>query len=310
MEIVRPPRLQSGDRVRFVSPASTPSVDGVEAGTRTLEALGFKVEMGAHVFDQLGYMAGRDEDRLADFNDAIRDPGVRAIFATCGGKGAYRIAGSLDFSAMSHDPKLVVGFSEITILHMALLRHCRLTAVHGACWDAATFGVGAASSFQRAVLTDELIVIEQRDDEPTANITSAGKVRGRMIGGNQDSMSTASGWALPSFQGSILLIEAVNLRLGHIDRQLTMLENAGHFAGIVGIAVGQYTNCGGDPTDRVNQAGWNEIDVLRDRLRRYNVAILGGLPIGHGIDPRAVPIGPMAVMDANAGTLTVEPAVR
>lgn len=100
-----------------------------------LENLGLRVELGRHVFDKAGYLAGRDVDRLADLNGALNDPAVRAVIATRGGKGAYRIADSLDFSAMRADPKLLIGFSEVTILHLALWHHASVPGIHGACWD-------------------------------------------------------------------------------------------------------------------------------------------------------------------------------
>jgi muramoyltetrapeptide carboxypeptidase LdcA involved in peptidoglycan recycling len=115
------PRLLPGDRVRIVSPASIPDRDQVGYGADLLRSWGLRVEMGLHVFDSHGhFLAGRDEDRLADINDALRDPGVRAIFSTRGGKGSYRIAHALDFAAAARDPKPLIGFSDITILHLAL----------------------------------------------------------------------------------------------------------------------------------------------------------------------------------------------
>src|ERR1043165_987553 len=126
------PRLQPGDRVRLVSPASTPDRESVAHGVRMLESWGLRVEIGVHVFDRMGhFLAGRDEDRLADINDALRDPGVRAIFTTRGGKGSYRIAHALDFDAARRDPKPCIGFSDITILHLALWHHCRIPGFHG-----------------------------------------------------------------------------------------------------------------------------------------------------------------------------------
>jgi muramoyltetrapeptide carboxypeptidase len=119
-------------------------------------------------------------------------------------------------------------------------------------------------------------------------------------------VAISAGWALPRLEGAILLLEAFNLRLGHIDCQLTMLANAGHLDGLVGVALGQYTDCG---ADSATEGDWTELDVLRDQLSRLGVPILGGLPIGHGDRPHAVPIGTMATLDANAGTLTVAPAV-
>lgn len=302
-----PPRLCEGDRVRLVSPASTPTREGVAEVVATLSELGLRPEVGDHVFDKLGYLAGRDEDRLADLNDAFGDPGIRAVITTRGGKGAYRIAAGIDFEAVRRDPKLLVGFSEITILHLKLLKECGLVGLHGACWLDELHGVGTEESFANAVFTTDQIEIETTSSESTSVLTTSGQARGRLIGGNQDMVAISSGWAQPSLDGAILMLEAVNLRLGHIDRQLTMLINSGALDAIVGVAVGQYSDCGPDLT---TQGDWDEIDVLRDRLSVLNVPILGGLPLGHGKNPRAVPIGTSATLDVDAGVLLVDAAVR
>lgn len=306
MIAVKPPKLQPGDRVRLVSPASTPSVDALAETVNTLSELGLVVEVGTHASDRIGYLAGRDEDRLADVNDALRDPNVRAVIATRGGKGAYRIAAGLDVAAVRRDPKLLVGFSEITVLHLFLFQQCGLAAVHGAAWSAAVHGQATADSFRDAVFDTEPVAITSDQHEPTMALTTSGAATGTLIGGNQDLVAIASGWALPTLRGAILLLEAYNLRLGHIDRQLTMLMNSGALDGIAGVAVGQYTDCG---SDAQTQGDWTEIDVLRDRLSLLGVPILGGLPIGHGKQPRAVPLGTTATLDADRGTLVVESAV-
>ncbi|QYG95480.1 LD-carboxypeptidase [Iamia sp. SCSIO 61187] len=277
----------------------------VERAHHYLASLGLDVEIAPHVFDTWGYLAGSDEDRLADLNAALRDPRVRAIIATRGGKGAYRIAGGLDVAAARDDPKLLIGFSEITVLHLALLRGCGLASVHGAPWPPHQHGHQSSASFEAAVLTASAIRIDADPDEPTATLTTTGAVTGRLIGGNQDSLATAAGWALPNLRGAILLLEGENQRLGHIDRQLTMLMNAGHLRGIRGVAIGQYTNCHPDASTR---GSWTVLDVLRDRMGLLDVPVLGGLRIGHGPHPLAVPIGTVATMDADAGTLTVESA--
>lgn len=301
-----PPKLKPGDKVRFVSPASTPDKQAVMRSVEMLASLGLNAEVAPHVFDEYGYLAGKDKDRLSDINDALRDPSVKAIFATRGGKGAYRIADGLDFEAAKNNPKLLLGFSEITILHMALLKNCGLAGLHGACWDAETFGNATADSFKQAIFTTEPVTIKANPNEPTIQLTTSGQVTGRLIGGNQDSIATGAGWALPSFDGAILLLEAVNMRLGHIDRQLTMLMNAGHLRGIKGIVIGQYTDC--EPVS-TTPGSWTTLDVLRERLSKLNVPILGGLPIGHGKYPIAVPIGTMAKLDADAQVLEVAAGV-
>jgi muramoyltetrapeptide carboxypeptidase len=300
-----PLQLQSGDRVRFVSPSSTPEKEGVHRCSQIIESWGLQVELGKHVFRELGYLAGSDEERLGDINDALRDPGVRAIFATTGGKGAYRIADQLDFDAASRNPKIIVGFSDITVLHLSLWRHCQLVGIHGplVSWSPEYVGPQSIESLRKAVMTTEPVVLRSDPNEPTAALTTAGTVTGRLIGGNLDTLSISAGWALPNLSGAILLIEAVAMGLGHVDRQLTMLLNAGHLNGVKGIAVGRFT-------DFHAHGAWTIIDVLRDRLARLNVPILGGLPIGHDKHPQTTPLGTVATLDAETGTLTVMPGVR
>ncbi|MFF1294750.1 MULTISPECIES: LD-carboxypeptidase [unclassified Streptomyces] len=126
-------------------------------GCRTAHLVGLRVELGEHVFDQWGYMAGRDEDRVFDLNAAFRDPGVRAVIAARGGKGAYRIVDDLDTDALRRDPKPVVGFSDITHLHLAVWSRCRLAGLHGPFAKSRDTYTGPASaeSLRRALMTTD-----------------------------------------------------------------------------------------------------------------------------------------------------------
>lgn len=308
---VLPPKLKAGDRVRLVSPASTPTREGVAQCVAIFEGWELKPEVAPHAFDEYGYLAGTDEDRLADLNDALRDPGIRAIFATRGGKGAYCIADDLDFDAMSGNPKLYVGFSENTAIELALYKYCHLASIHGGIvsWNVGTQGRENTEKLRRMLMSTEPVSIAARDNEPTAALTTRGTATGVLMGGNQDMVATLAGWALPSLRGAILLLEDVDKRLGFIDRQLTMVQNAGHLDGIVGVAVGQYHLCGRGDSDTFT-GDWSAVDILRDRLHRLNVPILGGLPLGHGENAESVPLGTMATLDADQGTLTVQTAVR
>lgn len=307
--VVLPSKLMPGDRVRLVSPASTPSQEGVAECVKILKSWGLRPEIGQHAFDEYGYLAGTDEDRLDDLNDALRDPGVRAIFATRGGKGAYRIADGIDFAAARKNPKLLVGFSEITILQVALWKHCHISSIHGGIvsWNVGDMHANLIEKLRTTLMTTQNIEVRTNKNEPTAQLTTHGKANGFLMGGNQDMLAAAAGWALPSFENAILLLEDVDKRLGHMDRQLTMLTNAGHLRGIKGIALGQYFKCGSDET---TQGSWDTIDVLRDRLHRLGVPILGGLPLGHGNDPESIPLGTLATLDADTGILTASTAVH
>src|SRR5215216_4733865 len=114
--VLTPPPLRAGDKVRLVSPASSTDREFILQRARILESWGLKVDFGQHAFKKLSYLAGTDEERLSDLNTAFRDPEVRAIYTTGGGKGSYRIADGIDFDAVRRDPKFLIGFSDINIL--------------------------------------------------------------------------------------------------------------------------------------------------------------------------------------------------
>jgi len=298
-------KLKPGDTIRLVSPASTPDRDHVTNVITHLEKWGLNVEIGKHAFDKHGFFAGTDSDRLRDINEAINDQSVHAIMATRGGKGAYRITSGLDVDAMRNNPKLLIGFSEITILQLALYKECGLASLHSASW-VEPFSKVSMGSLRKALFTTDSVTITTKPNESTSSLTTKGIAQGVLIGGNQDMVAISNGWSLPSLDGAILLLEAVDLRLGHIDRQLTMLMESGRLRGVRGVAIGQYRKCGSTDTSPTK---WTEIDILRERLGKLKVPILGGLPIGHGADPVAVPVGVNAVLNADTSTLTTESAV-
>ncbi|MEV6241745.1 LD-carboxypeptidase [Lentzea sp. NPDC051838] len=295
MRVVLPRRVGAGDRVRLVSPASFPGEEDLAESVRTLESWGLVVEVGEHAMDRHGYMAGRDEDRLADLDDAYRDPGVRAVFATRGGAGAYRIADDLDFAAVRADPKPLVGFSDITNLHLALWRHCRVAGIHG-----------SVPSARSLLMESEPTVLHRDEQALTAAVRMPGVARGNLVGGHLGTLAWSVGVGLPDLDGAILFLEAPRaVGLGHVDRQLTQLMRSGSLRGLRGVALGRFPGFE-DYSDRE----WTLLDVLRDRLGTLGVPVLGGIDVGHGDNTLSVPLGPLAELDADAGVLTVGPAVR
>jgi muramoyltetrapeptide carboxypeptidase len=220
------PRLRPGDRVRIVSPASPPNRDDVDRGVDLLTSWGLHAEVGDHVFGQWGYMAGTDEERASDLNAAFRDPGIRAIVTARGGKGAYRIVDDLDFDAIRADPKPLVGFSDITHLHLALQARCGLASLHGpfANWSDMWCGPTSADRLRRALMTADPVVLQRDETEVTAAVTVDGTATGMLIGGNLDAIRTETGAGLPNLNGAILFIEHVKgTGLGEVDRALTQL---------------------------------------------------------------------------------------
>jgi len=286
--------------VRLVSPSSFPTREGLRHTEAVLAGWGLRVEVGEHAADRWGYMAGRDEDRLADLASAYADPGVRAVVATGGGAGAYRIAGLLDAAVVAADPKPLVGYSDITHLHLALWRACGATGIHGGLG-----GPRAEAALRRLLMDPAPTVLHRRPDQLTAAVHAPGAADGVLVGGNLTALATSVGVDLPSLDGVVLLLEAPRtIGLGLVDRQLTQLRRSGALDGVAGVALGRFPGFE-DYEDR----GWTVLDVLVDRLTTLGVPVLGGLDVGHGEDPLPVPLGTRAVLDTAAGTLTVSPPV-
>ena len=182
-------------------------VSAIDQLTGIVQGWGCRVEVADHALDRHGYMAGRDEDRVADLNAAYADPAVRAIITTRGGAGAYRLLEGLDYGAIRADPKPLVGFSDITYLHLAVWHHCQVQANHTV----------------HHLLTDpEPYVLERNPLLQSAGIESAGRARGFVIGGALAAMAGMVGAGLPDLSGAIVAIEAQrHVGLGHVDRHLT-----------------------------------------------------------------------------------------
>jgi muramoyltetrapeptide carboxypeptidase len=262
---------------------------------------------GPHVFDRTGYLAGHDDDRLADLNLALGDPAMRAVLCTRGGYGAQRLVDRIDMAAVRSDPKVVLGFSDITALQLALWRGARLATVHGpgAAWLAERTGEASADSLRAALMTDAPARVLARGDEETSPLRIPGpEVTGPLLGGNLSVLAATVGTPdMPDLRGAVLLLEEVNEPPYKVDRMLLHLRRSGSLDGVAAVAVGQFTNCADDwPTSIV--------DVLGDHLAALPVPVLGGLPIGHGRDQLTVALGARATLDVASSTLTVDPAVQ
>ncbi|MEU3649535.1 hypothetical protein AB0E59_39625 [Lentzea sp. NPDC034063] len=152
----------------------------------------------------------------------------------------------------------------------------------------------------------EPAVLHRDPDALTAAVRVGGVATGNLVGGHLGTLAWSVGAGLPDLDGSILFLEAPRaVGLGHVDRQLTQLIRSDSLRGLRGVALGRFPGFE-DFVDR----DWTVLDVLRDRLAPLGVPVLGGLDVGHGDHPLSVALGPMAVLDANRGTLKIGPAVR
>ncbi|GIF21489.1 peptidase S66 [Paractinoplanes tereljensis] len=304
--MVRPPALRPGDRVRVVAPAGVPDTR-LARGIQILESFGLVVEPGEHLYDKYGYLAGTDEARLADLNAAFRDPGVRGIFAARGGYGTQRIIDGLDLAAVRRDPRVFVGFSDLTVLSGRLWTAARQVSFYGPMvnWTDSRTGPTEIESLRKAVMTTDPIVLTTDPAEPSAAVTVPGEATGTLLGGNltmlQASLHTPD---LPNLRGAILLLEDTDEGPYSYDRMLTHLTRAGALSHLAGVALGQFTNA------PVVAGQWTAAQAVQDRLSKLGVPVLGGLRVGHGNGQLTVPLGTKATINTTTKTLTVAPGVK
>ncbi|MBU2669123.1 LD-carboxypeptidase [Actinoplanes bogorensis] len=300
-------RLVEGDLVALVSPAGASEPGRIAATVAALEGWGLRVRLGGHAGGRHTFFAGTDDERLSDLNAALRDPAVRGVFCMRGGYGMQRIVDGVDFEAVRRDPKVVMGFSDITALHAALWRETGLVTVHGP--TAGQFERGPSSltvqAARRAVTVGGQVTVSADPAEGTYGVRVDGVAEGTLLGGNLALLATTIGTrhAL-DLDGAILLLEDVDEQPYRIDRMLVHLRRAGWFDGLRGVALGQFTNCA-DTNPHYPPVA----EVLREQLSALGVPVLGGLPIGHGDQQIAVGLGVPARLDATNGLLVVGPAV-
>ncbi|HEX5201114.1 MAG TPA: LD-carboxypeptidase [Actinoplanes sp.] len=290
-------RVRAGDLVALVAPSGAIGADEVAAAVRVVEGWGLKTRVGRHARGRHSFHSGTDAERLADLNDALRDPDVRAILCLRGGYGLQRIVDDVDFGAARADPKPVMGYSDITALHLALWCEAGLPAVHGPTAGHLSRGADGA---RRALMGGEPIVVAADPAEGTFPVRVNGVAEGVLLGGNLTILAATAGTRHRiDPRGTILLIEDVNEAPYRTDRSLVQLRRAGWLDGLAGVAIGQFTRCVDGTYPRTAE------EVLAEHLT--GIPVLGGLPIGHGERQTAVGLGVRAVLDADRGTLTVQP---
>lgn len=279
-------------------------------GIARLERQGYRVVLGDHLYDRHGYLAGTDAGRAADFNALFARQDVDAIFCARGGYGACRMLDYVDWAVVAANPKVFVGYSDVTTLHLALERRIGLVTFHGpmVVTRGGELSEAADTCFWRAVGSAEPLGPYVTGDASVRTLVG-GRARGRLAGGCLSLLAAAVGTPeTPDFRGRIVLIEDIGEPTYRIDRLLVQLQRAGLLQQAAGLVLGTVT-------------GWEKQEkepsaIALDALWQDLIAPLGkptivGFPFGHVPNPLTLPLGCLAELDADAGALTLlEPAVR
>jgi muramoyltetrapeptide carboxypeptidase len=326
-----PKALAPGDTIVFVAPAKYLDKERVALAKTRLEEMDFNVRLPDNLFRKKGFLGGSDEERSAELMEAFTDPEVDAIFPGTGGYGTTRILDKLDYDVIRRNPKVFIGFSDITALHVAINQRTGLITFHS---PNPMFGLGgdtnlsplAAKWFWRALLAQEYNPVDERlskgytihtrpgdtgksgdaeifDDVPRAVTMASGKARGRLIGGNLSILHALMGTPYEiETDGKILFLEDVGEAPYRVDRMLSTLRLAGKLDKLSGVILGAFTA-------REEEDQWDDDasidDVLRDYFADLGVPVLAHFPVGHVRYNTTLPVGALVELDADRQTLRV-----
>lgn len=292
--------LRADDPVAVIAPASGFDRPAFEAGLAVLGQR-YRPRFGDGIFTRHRYLAGSDERRLAELLAALTDPEVKGVFCARGGYGATRLLMRLLRAAPAGAPKPLVGFSDITALHLWLAAHGR-TSIHGPVLTQ----LGRLPQATQARLFALLESDEPAPDLAGTETYVSGVAEGRLLGGNLSVLSRMIGTPyMPLLEDTVLLLEDQGERPYRLDRMWTHLELAGVFARVRGLVLGDFTQC------EESGAPYGSADLLRELAQATGLPCAAGFPVGHGERNEALPLNVRVRLDADARRLTfLEPAAR
>jgi muramoyltetrapeptide carboxypeptidase len=324
-ELILPEQLHVGDTVALVSSGfRAPENIIVEYAKERLEALGLHVKYGKSIFAYNAYFAGTDQERAQDINSMFADPTVKAIFEVRGGWGSNRILPYLNYATIKQHPKILIGFSDITSLLLAITSKTGLVTFHGTMgvetWPEYTVNYMKQVLFDATAVTfanpvmpvDTKTDVIQTDDRITT--IRGGTAEGILFGGNLTTLiSMLSSGYLPNWQGAILFVEDVDEDYYKIDRMMNQLQMAGVLGQISGFIFGKCVDCsaGKNSTTSPVLGSENLEQILDHYIKPLGIPAWSGAMIGHLPQMLTLPEGMKVRIDADKGTITMlQPAVK
>lgn len=306
--LVKPQKLQKGDCVGVIAPASPTNREYLQKGIVFLESLGLRVKVGGNVYKDNGYLAGTDAERLSDLHEMFADPDVKAIICSNGGYGTARIAEQIDYDLIRCHPKIFWGYSDITFLHTSIRQKSGLVTFHGPMLSSdmgkETWS-DVSAEYIGQLFRNEAVVYDERIAPIETPIS--GRAEGELVGGNLCLLVTTLGTPYEiDTKDKILFIEDIHEEPRSIDRMLNQLWMAGKLQHIAGLAIGDFHDCG--PGERKQTLTLEE--VLNDYINRLNKPTLKGLKIGHCQPHVAVPLGTKAILDTDQKRLVIESGIN
>ena len=307
--VVRPAALREGDCIGLAAPASPFREEALHGGVAVLHDMGFRVRYEPRVFERYRYLAGRDAERATELQALFADPDVKAIFCCRGGYGSQRLLPFLDADAMRANPKIFMGYSDLTSLLCYLNARCGLAALHGpvVCGDLRHELDAAVRRQLKGVLTGDLDAMQPPAAcQDALTVLRSGDAEGRLLGGCLSVFACAIGTPFqPCTRDAILFLEDKGERLYAIDRLLTTLKLSGLLQDVRGLVFGNFERVEADA-----HLSYDAKDVILDVLHDLDVPILYGFPSGHCPQPLTLPFGVGAAIRGGRLVLCESPVAR
>ncbi len=304
-KIIKPKALKKGDTIGVVSPASKPgNEENYFKGIKYLEQLGYSVKSGKYNLSIHGYLAGDDDARLEDLNKMFADPEVKAIICSRGGYGAPRILHRLNYDLIRKNPKIFVGYSDITALNLGLLARAGLVSFSGP-MVAVEMGQGI-HNFSEKSLWDCLTnannqIVLKNPNDIKIKIIKEGKAEGHLIAGCISVFSAILGGSyMPDLEGAILVVEDIGEVPYRLDRYFAQMRLAGILDKINGLILGQFIDC--VPSENGTSSLTTE-EVIQDYTKDLDIPVIANFAYGHGSVKLTLPIGVNA--EINTATQSV-----
>ena len=309
--LIKPPRLRQGDLVGLVAPGGYTTERSIEKAVRNIEALGLRVKVGTYLRAVHGNYAGSVQQRLADLHAMFADPEVKMIWPIRGGSGCISLLSGLDYGLIRRNPKILIGYSDITALHLAIYNKVGLVTFHGPV--ASSTMADYSREHMMAVLTDprpsytipmSLENAAKAQAEPQFGIrtVTAGVATGALMGGNLSMVAALAGTPYAAdFRNCLLFLEEINEAPYRIDRWMTQLDLSIGFARAAGVMVGVCENCGPEHEERSLTLD----QTLDIHLRPLVIPAVSGYSIGHIRHQFTLPMGIKATLDTERQTVTL-----
>lgn len=308
MNIIKPPKLKMGDIVGVISPSEPVfSKKSLSRGMKTLEAIGFKPKLGPKALEvHANYEAGKVEDRIFDFHSMFLDDEVKAVFCTGGGYSSIKLLPQIDWSLIEKNPKVVIGYSDITVLLNVIQEKTGLITFHGPFVETlqqeSRGGKYTVKNLKNAITKGEAGQLQSFTEW---KVLRPGKAEGYLAGGNLDSILSLMGTPYePKWDNKILFIEEVEETVESIDNYLWRLRIAKVFKKIEGLIIGKFTNI--VPIEEETD-GWANIDkppvieeIILEATEGFNFPVIYGVDFGHDVPSLTIPIGAKALLDCPA----------